>query len=94
MRGGGLDTTPCGRDEPFDGGCVQTACKFLLFRFDTRDDGDSEEFFVDTTIEVEDLTDFCVGLFLGEVCGVAFLPKELAGTEEWFWSEKMVDYEK
>lgn len=47
-----LDTGPGRGDGALDGG-VQSPSKFLLFGFDTLDDGDREQFFVDAAVEAE-----------------------------------------
>lgn len=85
MGCGRLDTPSGGGDESFDGGGVEATCEFLFFGFDAGDDGDGEEVFVDLAVELEDLADFGVGFCLCEVRGVAFLPEELAGSEERLW---------
>ncbi len=83
VGGGGLDATSRGGDEAFDGGGVQTAGEFLLLGFDTGDDGDGEELFVYSAVQLEDLADLDVSFGFGEMRGVAFLPEELSRSQEW-----------
>ena len=85
VGGSTLDTTSGCGDEAFDGCSVKTACKFLLFGFDTGDDGDGEELLVDAAVKIEDLVNFLVGAFFCKMGSVAFLPKEFTCAEEWFW---------
>ena len=78
MRCRGLDTTARGGNNAFDGRCVQSTSELFLLRLNARNDGEGEEVFVHLTIEVEDLADFGVGFRFDEMCGVTFLPEELA----------------
>jgi len=55
MRGATLNTTTRGGYEPFDGGGVEAASKFLLFGLDTGDDRNRKQLLVYTAVEVEDL---------------------------------------
>jgi hypothetical protein len=84
VRGSSLDTSTGSRDETFDSSSVETSGELLLLRFDTGNDGDCEEFFVNSSVEIEDLENFFVGFLFREECGVTFLPEELSGSKERF----------
>jgi len=45
-----LDAATSSGDEPFYGGGVKSAGKFLFLRLDPRDDGDRKKFLEDTAI--------------------------------------------
>jgi len=55
VRGGSLNTTTGGWDEPFDGGCVETTSEFLFFGLDTGNDRNRKQLLVYATVEVKDL---------------------------------------
>ena len=78
----GLDTTTRCGNETLDGRCVQSTRELLLLRLDTGDDGHGEEVLKDAAVEVKNVEYLLVGLLLGEECGVALLPEELARAQE------------
>lgn len=90
MGGRALDAAPGCGDEAFNGGGVESACEFLFFGFDSCDDGNCQEFFVDAPVEIEDLKNFDVCFFLCEVGGVTLLPEEFTGTKEWLCEKKIL----
>ena len=77
-----LDTTTRGGHKSLYSRSIQTAGELLLLGLDAGDDGHGEQVLVDLAVVLEDLEHLLVGLGLGQVCGVALLPEELAGTEE------------
>jgi hypothetical protein len=83
-----LDSSTGSGDETFDSSGVESSCELFLFGFDSGDDGDGEEFFVDSAVQVEDLENFFVGLGFREERRVSLLPEELSGTEERFYVEE------
>jgi hypothetical protein len=85
VRGAALNTAPGCRDKAFYGSGVQTSGELLLLGLDSRDDWDSEEIFVDLTVELEDLKNFGIGFGFCKKRGVTFLPKVLASAEEGLW---------
>jgi hypothetical protein len=83
--------TGCG-NEAFDGGRVQTACEFLLFGFDTRNDGNSKQVLEYAPVQIKDLANLGVGFRFGEECGVALLPEEFTGAKERLGVLKLPSY--
>lgn len=84
MRGTTLDSATCGRNEPFDSGCVEATGELLFLRFDTRDHRHGEEVFIHPAVEIENFAYFDVSFFFGQVSGVPLLPQEFTCTEERF----------
>jgi hypothetical protein len=78
-----LDSSSSSGNEPLYRCGVITSCKLLLVGFDTFDNGDSQELFINTSVKVEYNTDFFIRRRFGKMSGVALLPEELAGAEEW-----------
>lgn len=87
VRGSGLDTSSCGRDEALDSGGVQATSELLLLRLDTWDNRNGQKILVHSTVEIEDVSNFRVRFSLGQMSSVAFLPQELSGSEERFCSQ-------
>lgn len=86
MRCSTLDPSTRSGNEPFNGGSVEPSSKLFFFRLNSRDYGDSEEFFVHATVEVEDIEDFGVGGSFGKMCSVTLLPKEFTRSKEGFFN--------
>jgi hypothetical protein len=77
-----LDSAACGGDKALDGGGAESAGEFFVFGFLAFYDGDGEEVFVDTAVEVKDCVDFFHGQVFGEMGRVAFLPEEFPRAEK------------
>ena len=77
-----MDPTPGSRDKAFNSGGIQGPSKLFLFRFDSGNDRNGKEFFIYSPIQLENLANFGVCFSFQEVSGMAFLPKEFAGTQE------------
>jgi hypothetical protein len=84
VRSSSLNTASRGWDEPFESRGVQASSELFFFGFDTGNNGNGKEVLIDFPVELEDVPNFSVGFGFCEECGVAFLPKELACTEERF----------
>ena len=56
--------------------------ELLLLRFDTRNDGNSEEVDVRLAAEFESVASFFVGVGLRCICGVTFAPQEFTSLEK------------
>lgn len=80
-----MDAAASGGDVAFAGCGEEAAGEFLFFGFAALDGWDGEELGVYAAVPVEDGHDFGFGGGTGLVCGVAFLPEELAGAEEGLW---------
>ena len=70
------------RHHSFQRGGVVGSSEFFAVTLDADDDGDGEVVFHDVSVFVEGVQDFFFGFFFGGVGGVAFLPEELAGSQE------------
>lgn len=82
MRSGSLDSTTIGGDVTFDGCGVVASRELLALRLASLDDGNRQQIFVDRAVQLQNVEDFLVGLFLGGERGVSLLPQELSASEE------------
>ena len=85
VGGGALDTASGSWDKSLDGSRVQTSSKLFVLRLDPRDDGDGEQVFEYSSVEVKDLAYFNVGFVFCQEGGMALLPEELASANERLW---------
>jgi len=77
-----LNTTTGGRDETFHGCSVKPSRELLLLGLHPWDDGDSKKLLENAAVKVKDFQHFLVGFCLGEMSGVALLPKEFTGADK------------
>lgn len=82
MRRRSLNPSSDRRYETLDRRRIQSTGEFLLFALDSGDDGHSEEVFVNSSVEFEDLSNFGAGFFFGQEGRVTFLPEEFSSTKE------------
>lgn len=80
-----LYTSTCSGDEAFDSGSEVGTGEFLINRLGAFDYGYGEKFLVYIGIPIKDLEDFFRGLLLSQMRCVAFLPEELARSDERHW---------
>lgn len=88
MTSSSLDSSSSSGDETFNSSGVKPACELFFLGFDTRDDGNCEKLFVDSSVEVENLENFGISFRFSEEGGVTFLPQKFTGTEERFYKVK------
>lgn len=77
-----LDRASVYRDHCFYGCCVESAGEFLGFRFSALDHREAEEFFINSSVEIEDRLSHLISLLESSVRSVAFLPQELPSSNE------------
>ena len=77
-----LDGAARGGNKTLNCGSIETTRELFFLGLDAGDDRDSEEFFIDTAVEVEDFEDFLVSICFEKMCSVAFLPQKFTRPEE------------
>lgn len=82
MGGSALNSTASGGDIALAGSGEKATGEFFFFGFAALDSWDGKELGIDTSIPVEDGHYFGFSSSAGLMCGVAFLPEELASAEE------------
>lgn len=82
MRGRTLNATTIGWNVALDGRCVVASSEFLIFGLLASNNRNSQQLFIYTSIELENLQDLLASQLLGQVCRVALLPHELSCTKE------------
>jgi hypothetical protein len=82
MGGGALDTPAVGGNVAFNCGGVIASCELFFLCLAAANNGDSEQFFIDSCIEFEDLEDFFSGELFCQMCCVSFLPQEFSSSKK------------
>ena len=82
VRGGSLNGPPGNGNVRFDRGGLVSTGKFFLFRLVSLNDGDGQQVFVNTAVQIEGLLDHGVGIVVRGVGRVSFLPQEFAGSQK------------
>ena len=77
-----LNSTTCRRNKSFDGSCTKSSSKLFVFGFCPLDDGDSEQFLINTTIQLKNSVNFNHSFLLIDMSRMSFLPKEFPSSKE------------
>jgi hypothetical protein len=82
VGGSGLNTSTRSRHKGFNSGGVISSREFFIFSLFAGNDRNSQQFFIDFLVEIQNVHDFSGSFFFGSKDSVTFLPEEFSGSDK------------